>query len=94
MKTIFTRVKALGLCLFILLYAHLLIASPTPFTNCGTNVLIKQSEGSGGPCPEQPILVINPAELNSSFGQDLRLKLSQEIKEYDSTKTPMALRCP
>lgn len=76
MKTIFTRVRVLGLCLFILNYAHFLLANPTSITNCSTDVLIKQSEGSGGPCPEQPILVINPADLNPSFGQDLLLEIT------------------
>ncbi len=75
MKTIFTRLRALGLCLVMLNYTHLLLANPHSYTNCVTNVLIKQSEGSGGPCPEEPVLVVNPADLNSTFRQDLLLEI-------------------
>lgn len=57
-------------------YVHHLIATPSYFTDCNTNVLIKQSEGSGSPCPEEPILVVNPADLTPSFGQDLLLEIN------------------
>lgn len=55
--------------------AYLLAALPTTSPICSTSVLLKQSEGSGGNCPEEPILVVNPADLNSPFGQDLLLTI-------------------
>lgn len=73
MKTIATRLRVLGLGLFFLSLSSLLFAFPSSLKNCSTNILIKQSEGSGEDCPEKPILVINPAELNASFGQHLLL---------------------
>ncbi|NRB51529.1 MAG: T9SS type A sorting domain-containing protein [Saprospiraceae bacterium] len=73
MKTIYTLWRVLGLCLLFLNLTSLLLALPSSFTDCSTNILIKQSEGSGGDCPEQPALVINPAELNNTFGEHLLL---------------------
>ncbi len=75
MKTIFTRLRVLGLCLWMASQTHLLTALPTTDPICHTNVLLKQSEGAGGDCPEEPILVINPAGLNGPFGQDLLITI-------------------
>jgi len=73
MKIFHTLLHLLSLCSLVLNLPHSLTASSKQFTTCPTQILIKQSEGSGSDCPEQPIAVIHPKDMNGTFGQDLLL---------------------